>query len=176
MITRVADTSRKNSAPQGVEIRLDRTEALLRAPTGSPQAPLARGVTWAKVAATGMREAGATETALPIKHTVRVQMTQAKGMGNEEILKEMKRKIPGAAAIQVLRSGDIDVVMPDEASKDRAHGLPSTEELKILKKDYLVEVPGVWLSVRVVGERGADNTRLLRGIADYCPGLIDHKN
>jgi len=41
-------------------------------------------------------------------------------MGNEEILKEVKKTISGAATIRVLHSGDIDVTVPDEASKDRA--------------------------------------------------------
>jgi hypothetical protein len=56
--------------------------------------------------------------------------------------------------------------MPDEASKDKAHGLPLTEELKIYKKDYLIEVPGVLLSVRVVCEKGADNTHLATAICE----------
>ncbi len=74
-------------------------------------------------------------------------MAQAKGKGNEEILKEIRKTITGAAAIRVLRSGDIDVTVPDETAKDRAYGLPSTDELRIFKKDYLVEVLGVPLSV-----------------------------
>jgi hypothetical protein len=59
-------------------------------------------------------------------------------MNNEEILKEIKKIIPGVAAIRVLYSGDIDVIIPDEASKDRAHGLLLTKELKIYKKEYLI--------------------------------------
>jgi hypothetical protein len=139
---------------------LDRIEALLRTSTRSPQTPPAQGSSWAKVAVLGTRHAGVPEAILPTRHTVRVQMTQAKGMANEEILKEVRKTISGAAAIRVLRSGDIDVTVPDEAAKDRAHGLPSTETLKIFKRDYLVEVPSVPLSVRVACEKGADNARL----------------
>jgi hypothetical protein len=54
--------------------------------------------------------------------------------------------------------------LPDEASKDKAHGLLSTEELKIYKKEYLIEVPDVLLSVHVICEKGADNTRLTTAI------------
>ena len=41
-------------------------------------------------------------------------------MNNQEILKEVKRTILGAAAIRKLYSGDIDVIVPDVATKDRA--------------------------------------------------------
>ena len=45
-------------------------------------------------------------------------MTQAKGLTNEEILREIRKTISGAAAIRTLRSGDIKVTVSDEASKD----------------------------------------------------------
>jgi hypothetical protein len=64
----------------------------------------------------------------------------------------------------VLHSGDIDVIVLDETVKDRAQGLPSIEELRIFRKDYLVEVPGVPLSVRVAGEKGADNSQLAAAV------------
>jgi hypothetical protein len=56
--------------------------------------------------------------------------------------------------------------MPDKASKDRAHGLLLTEKLKIYKKDYLIEVPDVPLSVRVACEKKADNTYLATAICE----------
>src|SRR5277367_4813399 len=102
-------------------------------------------------------------------------MTQAKGLNNKEILKEVKKTISGAAAIRVLHSGDIDVTVPDEATRDRAQGLPATEEFKVFRKDYLVEVPSVPLSTQVTYERGADNTRLASAICEasksLAPGL-----
>jgi hypothetical protein len=122
-----------------------------------------------------MRQAGAPEAPQPAKHTVRVQMAQAKGMANEEILREVKKTISGAAAIHILRSGDIDVTVPDEASKDQAHSLPSTADLKILRRDYLVEVPGVPLSTQIAGGKDADNTGLAEaiytGLRGLTPGL-----
>jgi hypothetical protein len=41
-------------------------------------------------------------------------------MGNEEILKEVKKIILKTATIYVLYSGDIDVTVSDEAFKDKA--------------------------------------------------------
>jgi predicted permease len=82
-------------------------------------------------------------------------------MGNEEILREVKRIILGVTVIRVLRNSDINVIMLNEASKDKAHGLPLTEALKIYKKDYLIEVLSVPLSVRVTCKKGMNNTHLV---------------
>jgi hypothetical protein len=87
-------------------------------------------------------------------------------MDNEEILKEVKKTILEAAAIRVLHSGDIDIIISDKAFKDRAHGLPLTEKLKIYKKDYLIKVPSVLLNVRVACEKGADNIYLITAICE----------
>jgi hypothetical protein len=87
-------------------------------------------------------------------------------MDNEEILKEVKKIISEAAAIRVLHSGDIDIIISDKAFKDRAYGLPSTKELKIYKKNYFIKVPDVPLSVRVACEKGADNTHLTTAICE----------
>jgi hypothetical protein len=118
------------------------------------------------VAATGMRQAGEPYAILPTRHTVRVQLAQAKGIDNEEILKEVKKIILRAAAIRVLYSGDIDIIISNKAFKDKAHGLPLTEKLKIYKKDYLIKIPGVLFSVRVVYEKEADNTYLITAICE----------
>ena len=93
-------------------------------------------------------------------------MAHAKGLGNEEILREVKKTITRAAAVRVLHSGDIDVTVPDESAKDQAQGLPSIADLKIFRKHYLVEVPGVPLSVPVVCEKGTDNARLASNICE----------
>jgi hypothetical protein len=47
----------------------------------------------------------------------------------------------------MLRSGDINMTVLDEAAKDRAQGLPSIKSLKIMRKDYLVKIPSVELQV-----------------------------
>ena len=58
----------------------------------------------------------------------------------------------------MLHSSDIDVIVLDKVAKDQAYGLPSTKELKIFKKDYLVEVAIVPLSLRVIGGKNIDNS------------------
>jgi hypothetical protein len=85
-------------------------------------------------------------------------------MGNEEIFKEVKKTILRATAIRVLHSGDIDVTVSDEASKDKAQGLPLTKTLKIYKKDYLIKILNIPLSVRVACEKEANNTLLTTAI------------
>ncbi len=114
--------------------------------------------------------------AVPVtRHTVRVQIPQAKGLPNAEILKEVKKTIAGAAAIRVLKSGDIDVAVPDEATRDRAQGLPSTKDFKIFKRDYLVEIPGVLLTTQIADGKNADNAQLASAICEasrtISPGL-----
>jgi predicted nucleotidyltransferase len=64
----------------------------------------------------------------------------------------------------VFYSSDIDIIISDEASKNRAHGLLLIEELKIYKKDYFIEVPSILFSVHVICEKEADNTYLITAI------------
>jgi hypothetical protein len=64
----------------------------------------------------------------------------------------------------VLYSGDINIIISDEAFKNKAHGLLLTEKFKIYKKDYLIKIPGILLSVYVVYEKRADNTYLVTTI------------
>jgi hypothetical protein len=118
------------------------------------------------MAATGIRQAGEPQAILPVRHTVRVQLAQAKGINNEEILREVKKIISGAATIRVLHSGDIDIIILDKVSKNKAHGLLLIEELKIYKKDYLIKVPSILLSVYVAYEKGANNTYLITAICE----------
>jgi hypothetical protein len=58
----------------------------------------------------------------------------------------------------VLYSGNINVTVLDKTVKNRAYRLLLTDELRIFKKDYLVEMPGVLLSVRVIGKKRTDNS------------------
>jgi len=64
----------------------------------------------------------------------------------------------------VLYSGDIDIIILNKAFKDRARGLLLTKKLKIFKKDYLIEISNILLSVRVACEKEADNTHLATAI------------
>jgi hypothetical protein len=95
-------------------------------------------------------------------------------MDNEEILKEVKKIILEVAAIRVLYSGDIDIIMLDKASKDKAYGLLLTKKLKIYKKDYLIKISDVPLSVRIIYEKRADNTYYYYYLFILYTSLIDY--
>ena len=54
------------------------------------------------------------------RYTVRALILNIKERTNEDILKEVKKTISGAATVRVLNSGDIDITVPDKTTKDRA--------------------------------------------------------
>ena len=60
----------------------------------------------------------------------------------------------------------------DEASKDRAYGLLSTVDLKILRRDYLVKISGVPLYTKVIRGKNADNAGLAEAIYTGSRRLI----
>jgi hypothetical protein len=166
---RVRDASTTRQTPSGgVEERLKAIEESIKAiqkPAGTGQA------SWAAIAAGSRGDAG-SEHATPIARPfIRATLAQAKGMNNQEILKEIKKTIPAAAAIRVLRSGDIDIAVPDEAIRDRAQGIPPTQDLKIHRKDFLVEVPGVPMSIPVAEGRQASNETLANRIREASKSL-----
>jgi hypothetical protein len=56
------------------------------------------------------------------------------------------------------------VTVSDKISKDRAYSFPSITDLIILRKDYLMKVPGVPLSTQITGDKDADNIGLAESI------------
>jgi hypothetical protein len=64
----------------------------------------------------------------------------------------------------VFYSGDIDIIILNKASKNKTHGLLLTEELKIYKKNYLIKISSILLSMYVVYEKEANNTYLIIAI------------
>ena len=68
-------------------------------------------------------------------------------------MKEIRKTITRATTIRVLYSEDIDITILDEIVKNRVYRLSSTNELKIFKKNYLVEILEISLSVRVVEKK-----------------------
>ena len=60
-------------------------------------------------------------------------MDGAKDKTPAEILTEARKYIPGAYAVRPLRSGDADVMVPDQTAKDRAMARIDIEEFKILR-------------------------------------------
>ena len=119
VIAHVPRVSRAKNAAEDVEAWLDWIKALLRNLTNATPNLRALNTTWANIAAAGVWSTGGSPAISTARHTVRVQVPQAKGLPNEEILREVKKTIPRAAAIRVLQSGDIDVSLLTEAVRDR---------------------------------------------------------
>jgi hypothetical protein len=113
------------------------------------------------VAAIGIRQVDGPNAILPARYTVRVQLGQAKEMSNKGILKKVKKIILETTTIYILYSDDIDVTILDEAFKDRAYKLLLTETLKIYKKNYLIEILSIPLSVYIVCKKRANNIYLI---------------
>jgi hypothetical protein len=172
LATCVERTAKEKKPKQTIELvseRLSSIEKILMARQPGP--PVANRGTWAAVAASGVRQIGEPKAANLNRHTVRITMTKAEEMSNQEILKEVKKTIPGAAAIRKLHSGDIDVTVPDVATKDRAQGILSTDSIKIHKKDYLVEVTGVPINLQVADGPQANNSELATEICEASKSL-----
>jgi hypothetical protein len=179
VIARVEQAAAGAGTTASLDERLERIENLLQKSTKQQEAP--KNATWADIVASNTRHIqanhayGSHVTINNKRHTVRIQLAQAKGLESEQLLQEVKKTIPGAAAVRILRSGDIDVTVPDEATKDKVYTLPATEGLKIYRKDYTIEVPGVPVSLVVAEGSQADNTALAARIIDasksIAPGL-----
>jgi len=97
----------------------DACVSVLKPSSGNGQ-PIITLNSWAAIAAQGARIAGTVEALRPTRYTIRVQLANTEGQNNESIFKEVKKTILSAAGVQVLRSGDIDVIVLDKAAKDRA--------------------------------------------------------
>jgi hypothetical protein len=66
---------------------------------------------------------------------------------NKEILKEIRKITTRAAVIRVLYSSNINVTVLDKTVKDRAYRLLLIDELRIFKKNYLVGMLEILLSI-----------------------------
>jgi hypothetical protein len=153
------------------EERLIRIEASLDKITKSPLAQRSQlGQTWAKVAAQATHTA--TASVAPQRTAIRIRLEGGKDKSAGEILTEAKKVIPGAYAVRPLQSGDIDVLVPDQATKDRILNQPDIEGCKILRHDYPIEVPWVPLSLRVNGGQGADNSSLIQEICEGTRRIV----
>jgi hypothetical protein len=129
-----------------------------------------QGRTWAQVAA---QQATRLETACqPQKHSVRLRLDDSQGRTPEEILKAVKPVIKGAYAVRTLRSGDVDVLVPDQHDRDTAVNQAETEGFRIIRQDYPVEVAGVPLDLHIEGGRAADNLPLRRDVATATGKIV----
>jgi hypothetical protein len=122
----------------------------------------AKGTTWADVAA-AVAVPQPTTTA-QTRPTVRIRIPETADKSAAELLARVKPIIPGAYAVKPLRSGDIEVVVPDQKTKDQVLNQKEVEGCKVLRQDYPVEVPSVPLSVTIKNRRDPENENTIREI------------
>jgi len=159
--------------------RLDRIEASLRALQGPFQgqkdsSPSKRS--WAAIAAQADRREEATRG--QGGHKVRVRPTDGgKGFGEkpQEMYTALRQVVPGLIAVRPLKSGDIDLHLKDQLAKDKLLNGVHPTGCKVLRKDYLLEVPGVPLDLHVEGGSDGDNSALIKDIKEatgrVAPGV-----
>jgi hypothetical protein len=123
-----------------------------------------KGKSWPEIAAHALTYRRPLATLTPNRASVRIRMNGAKEKTRGEILTETRKVIPGAYEIRQLRSGDIDAMVPDQLAKDQALNRRDTNEFKILRQDYLVEVPGVPYTLQVESGRERNNPVLIQAL------------
>lgn len=155
--------AKRNRSP--VEERLRRIEEKLT-PKVERKIGGAEPRSWATVAAQGAAQA-MRDTNAPIinRPAVRLRIPEAKDKSPEELLAAIKPMISAAYAVRVLRSGDVEAMVPSQQAKDRILSQAiDTENIKVLRQDYPVEVWGVPLAIKVASGREADNRGLIQAI------------
>jgi hypothetical protein len=92
-------------------------------------------------------------------------MPEAKEMAPDDLLAAVKPIVGAAYAVRVLRSGDVEAIVPNQQTKDRILSqATSTDNIKILRQDYPVELWGVPLSLEVASGKEANNQALIQSI------------
>jgi len=129
--------------------------------------------TWAGVAAQGVRQ---LVEPLSQRTAVRVRLPDTQGKSSTELLATVKPLIAGAYAVKQLRSGDIEVSVPDQRTKDRVLNQPQVDNLQILRQDYPVELWGVPLSTSIDSGKNANNTSLMQGICTASRVIVPTLN
>jgi hypothetical protein len=153
-----------------IEDRLARIEKMMKAVLLTPNSPnrsptaSQKILTWADVASRSSRTGSAPSPPATNRPTVRVRIPDAAGKTSKELLDIVKPAISGAYAARSLRSGDIEIMVTDQKTKDRVLNQAETEGIKILRQDYPIEVWGVPLSLQVNHGKAADNTELIKAI------------
>ena len=129
-----------------------------------------QGQSWAAVAAQAAHMAKVV--AIPQRTTVRVRLEESQGREPGELLEAIKKTIPSAYTVRTLRSGDIDIHIPSQATKDQILNGSDAPECKILRKDYLIEVPGIPLKTCIASSTNADNSELIQSICNATKCLV----
>ena len=109
---------------------------------------------------------------IPQRVTVRVRLEEPQGHKLREFLKTIQRIIPSAYTIRTLNSGDINIHVPSQITKDQILNGPDAPGLKILRKDYLLEVPRVLLKTPINSRRNIDNLELTQSICEAIKRLM----
>jgi hypothetical protein len=99
-------------------------------------------------------------------------MENSSGKQPGEVLSAVKQAIPSAIAVKTLKSGDIDVHVTSQKVKDQVLNGPTVQGIKILRRDYLLEIPGVDLTLQVNNGKNADNTELINTICAATKRII----
>jgi hypothetical protein len=106
-------------------------------------------------------------------------MPEVKGKALDEILAAIKPTVSAAYAVRVLRSGDIEAIVPSQQIKDRILSQTiDTGAIKVLRQDYPVELWGVPLSTDVASGKDANNQGLIQsiiGTSKHIAGLAINK-
>jgi len=164
-----------------MEDRLARIEEMMKAVLPAPNS-LNKSLTasqkvlrWADVASRSSRTGRTPFPPTTNRPTVRVRIPDAAGKTSKELLDIVKPTISGAIAARPLRSGDIEIMVTDQKTKDRTLNQTETEGIKILRQDYAIEIWGVPLALQVSHGKAADNTELIKAICAsskrMLPGL-----
>jgi hypothetical protein len=137
--------------------------------------------TWANVAAQQAKDIRtARATGPPIGTTIRIRPEgDLKGRSPKDLLEIARKAIPAALAVRPLRSGDIDLHVKNQAIKDKILNGPHPAGFKVLRKDYLLEIPSVPLATTVASGKHGDNQQLIQEICTatrrQIPGLTISK-
>ena len=84
-------------------------------------------------------------------------MPDVAGKTNSKILTAVRTVIKEVYTVKSIRSGNIEVIVPDQTAKDHALNQTSIDGVKILRQNYSVEVLAVPLSLRVDSGKIVDN-------------------
>lgn len=103
---------------------------------------------WADVAA-------ASNTPRPI---IRARVDDTAEKTPSEILELIRPVMPQAVAIHKLKSGDIDIRLATQAQRDAVATAADPKGVRLFRKAYLLEVPGVPYTFPVSNKRTADNS------------------
>ena len=107
-----------------------------------------RQPTWAEIAACPL----SPTAAIPRGRAVTLRPTENntfKGKETGEILKEVRKELPGAVGVRPLRSGNVGVVLKDLKEKEHAMKKGDVAGARILRQEFPVEVTGVPLQIKV---------------------------